>query len=114
MSRATRCWAIARSPRCEQLICAPGNAGTALVAENAPVAMDDIPGLVGLAKTRSVDLVVIGPEQPLADGLADALAYVGVRVFGPLKNAAEIPTPIPSWLNDTSRPRRAGGAISAM
>ncbi|MEM6491747.1 MAG: phosphoribosylamine--glycine ligase, partial [Pseudomonadota bacterium] len=84
------CWAIARSPRCEQVICAPGNAGTALVAEIAPVAIDDIPGLVGLAKTRAVDLVVIGPEQPLADGLADALAYVGVRVFGPLKNAAEI------------------------
>ena len=68
------CWAIAKSPQCDELLCAPGNAGIAKVAECVAVGADDIPGLVALAKDRAVDLVVVGPEGPLVAGLVDRLA----------------------------------------
>ena len=83
-------WAIARSPRCEALFCAPGNAGTAALGENLAIADSDIEGLVRAALERRIDLVVVGPEAPLAAGLVDALADAGVRAFGPTAAAARI------------------------
>src|SRR5690606_8745573 len=59
-------------------------------AHTVPVAADDVPGLVALAKDRGVDLVVVGPEAPLCLGLVDALSAVGVKAFGPSRPAAEI------------------------
>lgn len=84
-------WKLRQSPLCETLICAPGNPGiSALADETAPVPIDDIPGLVALAKDRKVDLVVPGSETPLVLGLADALEKEGITVFGPGKAAARL------------------------
>jgi len=72
------------------VIVAPGNAGTALVARNASVAADDVAGLVHLAVHEKAELVVVGPELPLALGLVDALTDTGVRAFGPTRAAARL------------------------
>jgi phosphoribosylamine---glycine ligase len=72
------------------VVVAPGNAGTARVARNASVGVDDVPGLVSLAVAEKADLVVIGPELPLTLGLTDALAAHGLNVFGPTKAAARL------------------------
>ncbi len=86
------CWKLAQSPRVGAVLCAPGNAGTGSEpgVENVPVADDDLPGLIALAKDRQVDLVVIGPEKPLVMGLTDELEAAGFAVFGPSKIAAEL------------------------
>ncbi len=83
-------WKLRQSPRLDQLIVAPGNAGTAAIAENVAVAANDIEGLARLARQRQVDLVLVGPEEPLARGLVDRLAVEGIAAFGPSKAAAEI------------------------
>ncbi len=82
--------AIAASPECEKLVVAPGNAGIAEVAGLSPVKLDDIDGLCALAQEMRVDLAVIGPEAPLAAGLADRLREFGVACFGPSAAAARI------------------------
>lgn len=82
--------ALARSPRTPDLLCAPGNAGTAVLARNMAVAADDVDGLVALAQHEAVDLVIIGPEVPLVLGLADRLAEAGIRVVGPSAAAAQL------------------------
>ena len=84
------CWAIARSPLCSDLWCAPGNAGIASIARLAEVAADDVDGIVRLAQRQRMDFVVIGPEAPLVKGLADRLTQHGIRTFGPSAAAAEI------------------------
>jgi phosphoribosylamine--glycine ligase len=84
-------WALARSPRLEKLWSAPGNAGTADYGENLPgVRIADPEAVAELARRLRPDLVVVGPEDPLAAGVADRLAVEGVRVFGPTSAAAEI------------------------
>jgi len=83
-------WAIARSPRADEVFVAPGNAGTAQIATNAPIAADDLDGLVAFALAQAIDLVVVGPEIPLALGLTDRLQAAGVRCFGPVAAAARI------------------------
>lgn len=84
------CWALRRSPRLGALFCAPGNAGTARVATNLPLNADDVDTLATWCADNRVDLVVVGPEAPLAAGLVDALARRGVRAFGPTRHAAII------------------------
>lgn len=84
------CWAIAASPLVERLWCAPGNAGIAGEAECVAIAADDIGALCGFVRDRAVDLVVVGPEAPLAAGLVDRLDAMGVRAFGPSAEAAQI------------------------
>lgn len=81
-------WAISRSSLVDELLCAPGNPGIAEVAECVPFAIDDIPGIRELAAAREPGLVVVGPEAPLAAGLADALREDGIRVFGPGRDGA--------------------------
>jgi phosphoribosylamine---glycine ligase len=81
-------WAIARSPACERLYCAPGNAGIAGVARCIAVAADNVAGLVALAKAEAVDFVVVGPEAPLVAGLVDRLEDAGIAAFGPTAKAA--------------------------
>ena len=86
------CWKLAQSPEVGAVLCAPGNAGTGAEpgVENVAVAADDLPGIVALAKDRAVDLVIVGPEKPLVLGLSNELEAVGVSVFGPSKDAAEL------------------------
>lgn len=84
-------WALAKSPRCEALYAAPGNGGTAAVAENV-AGLDACDAAVVLAFVRehAVDLVVIGPEAPLVAGVADVLREAGVAVFGPDAQGAQL------------------------
>ena len=84
------CWAIAASPLLDTLWCAPGNAGIAEVAECVPIDSLDIAGLVGFARDKAVDLVVVGGEPPLVAGLADACAAAGIKCFGPSQAAAQL------------------------
>jgi len=83
-------WAIARSPSLTELHAAPGNPGIASLGECHPVRATDGEGLLALAQTLSLDLVVIGPEAPLVAGVADALRRAGIAVFGPSAAAARI------------------------
>ena len=83
-------WKLAQSPRLSQLFVAPGNAGTAGIAANVPIAASDIPALVEFARARRIDLTVVGPDDPLAAGIVDAFREAGLRVFGPTKAAAQI------------------------
>jgi phosphoribosylamine--glycine ligase len=82
------CWALAKSPDCETLYCAPGNAGIAQVAECVAIGAEDIDAQVAFAVEHAIDLVVVGPEGPLVLGLVDALEDAGIRAFGPNKAAA--------------------------
>lgn len=84
------CWKIAQSPQLTELLAAPGNPGIAELCETVPVAANAVEELVALAKDRKVDLVVVGPEQPLALGLADRLEEAGIACFGPSQAATEI------------------------
>ncbi|MBF0305539.1 MAG: phosphoribosylamine--glycine ligase [Alphaproteobacteria bacterium] len=84
------CWAIRRSPLCEALLCAPGNAGIAETADCRPVAAEDIDGILRLAKAESIDFVVVGPEVPLVGGLVDRLEEAGIAAFGPSAEAARL------------------------
>ncbi len=83
-------WALSRSPSVRSVACAPGNAGIAEVASLVPVGAEDVDGLVTHAAGEGYDLVVVGPEVPLALGLADELRERGLRVFGCSRAAAEI------------------------
>jgi phosphoribosylamine--glycine ligase len=83
-------WSLARSPRVDHLLCAPGNAGIARSAACRAVAADDVTGLVRLARDERVDLVVVGPELALTLGLADRLHEAGIAVFGPAAQAARL------------------------
>jgi phosphoribosylamine--glycine ligase len=83
-------WKLAQSPSLTALHAAPGNPGIASVAECHPIRADDSEGLLGLARSLEVDLVVVGPELPLVLGLADALRRFGFLVFGPSAAAARI------------------------
>ena len=81
-------WAISRSPELEELIAAPGNPGIGRIARLVPVSVGDLGALTELAEAEGVDLVVAGPEAPLAGGLADRLAGRGIPCFGPRHDAA--------------------------
>ncbi len=82
--------ALASALATHELLIAPGNAGTAALGRNVPVAATDVAGLVALAERERVDLVVVGPEAPLVAGLVDALEAKGIRAFGPSKAAARL------------------------
>ena len=83
-------WKLTQSPEVKTLHCAPGNAGIAEVADIVDVNADDIIGLLALTQREAYDFVVVGPEQPLALGIVDALQDMGVRVFGPSQAAAQL------------------------
>ena len=82
--------ALSRDPSVSGLVCAPGNAGTAELAQNRAVTVDDPPAVVALAREVAADLVVVGPEVPLVAGIADALREAGIACFGPSAAAARI------------------------
>ena len=82
------CWAVQRDGA--EVLCAPGNAGIASVARCVDVSVGAVEAMVGLALAEHVDLVIVGPEAPLVDGLTDALRAEGVAVFGPSAAAARL------------------------
>jgi phosphoribosylamine--glycine ligase len=86
------CWKLAQSPRTTELLCTPGNPGTDEVARNLPFKVNDIAGIGAAVQELEIDFVVVGPEEPLSLGLADALTDLGVPVFGPSQAAARIET----------------------
>ena len=83
-------WRLKLSPQVSGLWVAGGNSGTAGLAANLPISPEDVDGVVASAREIGADLVVVGPEQPLVNGLADRLLEVGIPVFGPSKDAAQI------------------------
>jgi len=83
-------WKLAQSPTLTELHAAPGNPGIARLADCHPIRAEDAEGLLGLARSLDIDLVVVGPEVPLVMGLADVLRRFGIAVFGPGKRAAAI------------------------
>ncbi len=84
------CWAISASPLCDELYCAPGNAGIAREAVCVPIGAEDVEALVAFARDKAIDFVVVGPEAPLVLGLADRLGEAGIKAFGPSAAAAEL------------------------
>ncbi|TET54304.1 MAG: phosphoribosylamine--glycine ligase [Anaerolineales bacterium] len=86
----TLCWKLADSPLVSEVFAAPGNGGTAAIAQNLPVSGTDVKGLVNLARSEKIDLAVIGPEAPLVLGVVDALQKAGIRAFGPSAAAAQL------------------------
>jgi len=84
------CWKIAQSDKVDKVYAAPGNAGTLRHAENVPGGAEDVPALILWAKDNEIDLTVVGPEAPLANGLVDEFREAGLAVFGPTKRAAAL------------------------
>ncbi len=83
-------WKIKQSPLCQRLLIAPGNPGMAPLGELLSIAATDIPAILKAAEEFRIDLVVIGPEDPLAAGLVDELEKAGIKAFGPTKAAAQL------------------------
>jgi len=83
-------WKLNQSPRTEQLFCAPGNAGTAAIAENVPIDARDLSALVRFAKENRIEFTVVGPDDPLAAGIVDLFEAQRLRIFGPTKSAARL------------------------
>lgn len=83
-------WAVAKSPRVDKIYAAPGNAGIAELAECVDISVMDAEKLVAFAKEKEIDFVIVGPDDPLAAGVADAFLDAGIKTFGPRKNAAII------------------------
>ena len=83
-------WKLKQSKKLGKLYIAPGNPGTAKFGENVPLDVNDIAGIVKFAKEKSIDLVVVGPEDPLAAGLVDAVEAAGIMAFGPSGGAAQL------------------------
>ena len=81
-------WKIAQSERVEKVYCAPGNGGTAGLAENVALKDSDIDGLLQFAQEQQISLTVVGPEVPLVAGIVDRFEEAGLRIFGPRANAA--------------------------
>lgn len=84
------CWAIAKSPLCDRLICAPGNGGIAGVAECRVLDIADHQAVIALCRAEHIDFVVVGPEGPLVAGLGDDLRGAGLKTFGPSAAAAQL------------------------
>ncbi len=83
-------WSIAASPLCEKIFCAPGNAGVSDLAECVKIKAKDTKKIIAFCKKRKIDLVIVGPEDPLANGLIDNLESKRIRAFGPVAAAAKL------------------------
>ena len=84
------CYKLKQSPKIKKLICIPGNAGTKKIAENIKEDISNFEALYRIIKNKNIDIVIIGPEQPLVDGLVDFLNKKKVRVFGPNKFSSQL------------------------
>ena len=86
----TLAWKISQSPKVDRLFVAPGNAGTASIAQNLAISAGNVQGLVRAAQDNKIDLVMVGPEDPLTNGIIDSLDELGIPAFGPNQKAAQI------------------------
>ena len=82
------CWKLKQSPKCDDLFCSPGNAGTVAYAKN--VFLNSNAELLDFVEKNKIDLTVVGPEQPLVDGIVDMFEAKGLRIFGPSAAASQI------------------------
>ena len=85
-------WAIKKSRRVTEVVCAPGNGGMALMARCVPAELGKLESLIAVVEAERPDLTVVGPELPLSLGIVDALRERGLRVFGPTRDAAMLET----------------------
>jgi phosphoribosylamine--glycine ligase len=83
-------WAVMQNPKCDKLIVAPGNAGIAAIADCATLDIENGAAVIAFAEENAIDFVIVGPEAPLAAGVADDLRTAGFKVFGPSKEAARL------------------------
>ncbi len=83
-------WKLSQSPTVTKIYCAPGNAGTAQLGENVPLAITDTTGLLNFARDHAIDLTVVGPDDALAAGIVDRFQAAGLRIFGPTREAARL------------------------
>src|SRR5438874_8998450 len=83
-------WKLKQSSSVDRIFCAPGNAGTAAIAENVAISATDLPQLLRFAKQNDVDLTLVGPDDPLAIGIVDLFSADKLRIFGPTKSAARL------------------------
>lgn len=83
-------WKISQSQKVDKIYCAPGNGGTSTIAENVNIKANDIEGLLSFAIENSIDLTVVGPEDPLVLGIVDRFEENNLRIFGPNKSAARL------------------------
>jgi len=86
----TLVWKLAQSPKVKEIYVAPGNAGTARIAHNLDISPTDIEALVKIAREKRIELTVVGPEAPLAEGIADRFLVTGMQIFGPTEKATQI------------------------
>ena len=84
------CYKLKQSPKIQKLICIPGNAGTEKIAENIYEDILNFDALYQIIKKQKIDIVVVGPEQPLVEGLVDYLNKKKIRVFGPNKFSSQL------------------------
>ncbi len=84
------CWALAASPLCDALFCAPGNPGIAAEATCVPIAVTDLDGILAFCRQEKITFVIVGPEAPLVMGLVDKLEAAGIAAFGPTAAAAAL------------------------
>lgn len=108
-------WTLLRSPNVQRVICAPGNGGTATLkgCQNEPVAVDDFEGIKRIAQEYNVSLVVVGPEVPLALGIADYLQQYNLTVFGPNRAGAQLEAS-KAWAKDLMGQARIPTAQTAV
>ena len=88
----TLVWKLAQSPKVDEIYVAPGNAGTAQIAQNLDVKPTDIEALAQIVREKRIELTVVGPEALLAEGIADRFLVAGMQLFGPTRKAAQIET----------------------
>ena len=84
------CWKLKQSPKVTAVFCAPGNAGTALDVQNVAIETGDFRALSQFVKREGIGLTVVGPEDPLTQGIVDYFQREGLRIFGPKRDAAEL------------------------
>lgn len=84
------CWKVKQSKLVTEIFCAPGNPGTAAIAENINIKVDDIDSLVSFAKEKGIDFTIVGPELPLTLGIVDKFRDKGLKIFGATKDAANL------------------------
>ena len=86
----TIAWKLQQSPLVTEIFCAPGNAGTAKIAKNVEINSNDIEQLAEFAAGNEIDLTVVGPEEPLVNGIVDKFRENNLRIIGPDKNGAQL------------------------